>query len=438
MNIMSTYLKDFSQFNPTIKNEHLIRMRQQAIDQFEHTGLPSNKHEQWRYTNLKPITKQDFDFVPDGQGDQKIDEHDFDLSLFSKLVGYRLVFVNNHYIAALSEHDDLPQGVTICDLNSALSDHPDTMQYLNHCAAQYDCPFTKLNTAFINQGCYIKVDDKVQLDQPIYMIYLNTDEQRTLVTHPRNVIILGEQAQAEVIEYHHHITDNSHFTNVVTETILSKQALCHYTQIISDSLNHCYIGKLYSHQAEHSMLHSNMFSLGGKLTCHDIHSSLAEEHAAIRMNGLYMGNGEQHSAHRTHVDHLSPHTQSDERYHGVLDDDAHGVFKGKVVVHQDAQKTIAHQVNKNLLLSADAEIDTQPQLEIYADDVQCTHGATVSQLDQQSLFYMRTRAIDLPTAKKLLMAAFIKNVIDDFNTALCDHIHHIIAQKTGDDTMQQT
>ena len=229
--------------------------------------------------------------------------------------------------------------------------------------------------------------------------------------HPRNLVVMAEQSEATLIESYVGLDDADYFTNAVTEISLADNAILKHYKVQQESLNAYHIGSLNAWQGKNSQLESHSVSLGGALVRNDIHSQLDAEGANIVMNGLYMTSGRQHVDNHTRVDHLKPHTYSTENYRGVLNDRSRAVFNGKVVVHKQAQKIDAHQNNANLLLSDDAEIDTKPELEIYADDVKCSHGATVGQLDENMLFYLRSRAIDEETARSLLTYAFADEVI---------------------------
>ncbi len=249
------------------------------------------------------------------------------------------------------------------------------------------------------------------IEKPVNLLYLSGLNDQPFASHPRNLIILSENSQATIIESYIGLDDSDYFTNTVTEVCMKQNAHLQHYKIQQESMQGYHVGNLNIAQAQDSNVESHSISLGGALVRNDIHSCLEATGAEIMMNGLYMATGRQHVDNHTRVDHLKPNTRSHEIYRGVLNDHARGVFNGKVVVHKDAQKTDAVQSNANLLLSDNAEVDTKPELEIYADDVKCAHGATVGQLDQDMLFYLRSRSIDETTAKSLLTYAFAGEVI---------------------------
>jgi Fe-S cluster assembly protein SufD len=333
-----------------------------------------------------------------------------------------LDFVNGVYSEEHSNISDVPAGVSIENMSTALAKDKDLLaKHLAQYADNNISPFTALNTAFIQHGTYINVPKNTVLEKPITVFYLAKDNGqengKAFASHPRNLIVMGEHAEATLIESYIGLDDANYFTNAVTEVSLSASAILKHYKIQQESLNAYHIGNLNVMQDKDSRLQSNSVSLGGSLVRNDIHGQLAAEGAEIIMDGLYMTNGRQHVDNHTRVDHLKPHTHSSENYRGVLNGRSRAVFNGKVVVHPQAQKIEAYQNNANLLLSDDAEIDTKPELEIYADDVKCSHGATVGQLDENMLFYLRSRAIDEETARSLLTYAFADEVLSNISLA---------------------
>jgi Fe-S cluster assembly protein SufD len=329
-----------------------------------------------------------------------------------------VVFINGVFSKEHSSLDDLDNGLVVENMLDALSNDQDLLaKHLTKYADDKVSPFTALNTAFIQNGTFINVSANTVIEKPINILYLAKGSNGSLATHPRNLIVMGEGSEATVIESYIGLDDANYFTNAVTEVALSSSAILKHYKIQQESLNAYHIGNLNVMQGKDSKFESHSISLGGALVRNDIHGQLAAEGAEIIMNGLYMTGDKQHVDNHTRVDHLKPHTLSTENYRGVLNGKSRAVFNGKVIVHKDAQKIEAHQNNANLLLSDDAEIDTKPELEIYADDVKCTHGATVGQLDQNMLFYLRSRAIDEETARSLLTYAFADELISNINFA---------------------
>ncbi len=410
------YLNDFEQLGDDIKSDWFSEQRKSALTLFKETGFPSSRQENWKYTNTRPIAKQTFTNTNDQS--ISISKDEIEAIRFKGLDCYELVFVNGIYSEEHSNIEDLPENIVIENMATALA--KDSALLEKHLAKYADnkvSPFTALNTAFIQHGTYINVPKNTVIEKPINILYLSKDSSKTFASHPRNLIVLAEHSEATVIESYIGIDDANYFTNAVTEISLTASAILKHYKIQQESLNAYHIGNLNVMQDQNSRFESNSISLGGSLVRNDIHGQLAEEGASIVMNGLYMTNNKQHVDNHTRVDHLKPNTHSSENYRGVLNGQSRAVFNGKVVVHPQAQKIEAHQNNANLLLSDDAEIDTKPELEIYADDVKCSHGATVGQLDQNMLFYLRSRAIDEETARSLLTYAFADEVIRDISFA---------------------
>lgn len=414
------YLNDFEKLDSNVKTDWFSQQRQSALKLFQETGFPITRQENWKYTDTRAIAKKTFSSLKSDPVSISTDE--INNVRFKDLDSYELVFVNGVYSEEHSNINDLPEGVIIEDMAAALAKDNDLLvKHLAQYADSNISPFTALNTAFIQHGTYINVPKNTVLEKPITVFYLAKNNGQangeSFASHPRNLIVMGEHAEAILIENYIGLDDANYFTNAVTEVSLSASAILKHYKIQQESLNAYHIGNLNVMQEKDSRLQSNSVSLGGSLVRNDIHGQLAAEGAEIIMDGLYMTNGKQHVDNHTRVDHLKPNTYSSENYRGVLNGRSRAVFNGKVVVHPQAQKIEAYQNNANLLLSDDAEIDTKPELEIYADDVKCSHGATVGQLDENMLFYLRSRAIDEETARSLLTYAFADEVLSNISLA---------------------
>jgi Fe-S cluster assembly protein SufD len=408
------YVDQFEHLQNELINDHLHEQRQSAIELLQKTGFPTTRQENWKYTDVRPITGKLFNTTPVNL--EKISSSTLENIRLHELDCHELVFINGRYSAEHSSFKVLPGGVVINDLASALKDHNQLIsEHISGFSETKYNGFTALNTAFIRDGAFICLPPDTVIEKPISLLYLSGLNDQSFASHPRNLIILSENSQATVIESYIGLDDSDYFSNTVTEVCMKQNARLQHYKIQQESMRAYHIGSLKITQKRNSQVESHSFSLGGALVRNDIHSLLEAEGAGIRMNGLYMATGKQHVDNHTRVDHLQPHTNSHEIYRGVLNDHARGVFNGKVVVHKDAQKTDAVQSNANLLLSDNAEVDTKPELEIYADDVKCAHGATVGQLDQDMLFYLRSRSIDENTAKSLLTFAFADEVISRIN-----------------------
>lgn len=388
----------------------LQAQRQSAADAFRAAGFPTLRHEDWKYTDVGPITRQLFS-VPE-KLPPRTDAALLETLRCKGLDCHELVFINGMHAPELSSGGAAATDILIQPLALALASDAERLQpYLNHAGDAAKNAFTALNTAFMNDGAAILLPEDAVLDKPVHLIFLSTRQDPACASLPRNLIVLGANAAATVIESYAGADEADYFTNAQTEMILERGARLQHYKIQREGLHGFHVGNLQVLQHRDSRLESHAVALGGRLARSDIDVRLAEPGAGVLLNGLYLAGGRQHVDNHTRIDHLSPHTTSEETYRGVLNDRARGVFNGKVVVHQDAQKTDASQSNANLLLSNDAEVDTKPELEIYADDVKCSHGATIGRLDQDMLFYLRSRAIPEDTARSLLTFAFADEVI---------------------------
>jgi len=392
----------------------LTAHRQSAFDQFQEAGFPTRRHENWKYTDVSRITKTGFVIANPTHNVIQADE--LDSLKFNTVNSHELVFINGQFSAEHSDIGSLDEHVVIGSLRDALKNTPELIenrfnQFANEDHARENHSFAALNTAFFHDGAFIYVPDNVVIEEPIVLYFVSSNTEQTLTTAPRNLIIIGKNAQASVIESFHGLQGVVSFTNTITEIETADGAILEHYKVQQENTDSFHVGGMHLKLHRNSRIESHSISLGGAIVRNDIVTDLAGEGAEIILNGLYMGDGRQHVDNHTLVNHSEPHTRSDEYYRGVLDGRARGVFNGKVVVHKDAQKTDAAQSNANLLLSDHAEIDTKPELEIYADDVKCSHGATVGQLDKNMLFYLRSRGLDADTAKSLLTFAFADEVI---------------------------
>lgn len=402
------YLDEFKQRR--FAEGPLHETRRRALALFEQNGFPGPREENWKYTDVRPLRQRPFTNLGEAPPDPGV--VGIDAVRFKELDCIELVFINGVYAAQYSRLAGLPGAVTLENLAAALARDGDLpASQLTRYADDQASMFTALNTAFIGHGVYLNIPRGTVVERPINILYLSKANGQPHAAHPRNLLILNEGAEATLIESYIGLDEADYFTNTVSEVALGAGAVLKHYKIQQESLNACHIGSLNVRQDRDSKLESHSIALGGALARNDIHSRLAAEGAAIDMNGLYMPNGQQHIDNHTRVDHLEPRTFSMENYRGVLNGKSHAVFNGKVVVHPQAQKIEAHQNNANLLLSDHAEIDTKPELEIHADDVKCSHGATVGQLDKDMLFYLRARAIDEDRARSLLTYAFADEVI---------------------------
>ncbi|MFC5475645.1 Fe-S cluster assembly protein SufD [Paraherbaspirillum soli] len=419
----SRYREQFAQLETQFAGADLLWLQQArhaALERFCALGFPDTAQEDWKYTNVGMIAKRGFNFVPqasngaDGFTIGKLGElaEVAELAELTLSDDYLLVYINGRYAPALSKLKALPQGATVLSLAAALADH----------ASKFDAMpagsngFAALNAAFWNDGAYIELAPTVEVEAPIHLLFIATEAD--LMTHPRHIIHAGPGARATIVEHYIGADDIAYFTNAVTQIVLEPGAAIEHYKLQQESGHAFHIASIDVQQAQNSRFTSHSFALGGLLSRNDIGTCFNQEGCQATLNGLYMASGRQHMDHHTSIDHAQPGGVSREFYKGVLGGAARAVFNGKVIVRPDAQKSDAYLSNRNLLLSDTAEVDTKPQLEIYADDVKCTHGATVGQLDENQVFYLRSRGVDAAQAITLLTYAFASEIVERVGIAL--------------------
>lgn len=388
----------------------LQQLRRDAAEQFNSLGLPTRRHEDWKYTDVQPIAKRDFAVV----ADVEVTLDDLKPYLFEGLDCDRMVFVNGRYQSSLSHIETLPEGAVAQSLAEVLGSGADGLQdALGQMASVSANGFAALNAAFVGDGAFVSLQAGVALQRPLHLLFVSVgSKEQASLAQPRNLILAAENSSAVVIENYITLGEGGGLTNVVTEADLQASAQLTHYKLQQSADNDYHIGTLQVKQAEDSKLVSHAVNLSGRISRHDINTALQAENASCVLNGLYMVDGRQHVDFHTRVDHIAPHCESDETYKGILDGHGRAVFNGQAHVHPGAQKTEAHQSNRNLLLSRTAEIDTKPQLEIYADDVACSHGATVGQLDNTMLFYLRSRGIAAEQARAMLTYGFAHDIVE--------------------------
>jgi len=409
------FVADFERIAPSLPGAGtpwLARLRRDALERFAASGIPTRREEAWKHTSLAALEKAAFTAQPDGS-ERPVAGAGLDGLAFDGLETHRLVFVDGRYVPALSRRGTLPSGVTLHALGEMLADAPAELEpFLAPASAA--TVFSDLNIAFMSDGLYLRLARDSAVPDPIHLVFLATAAGRAV--HPRNLVVAAPGAQATIIE-HYAGGDAAYFTNAVTHIVAGDGASIEHYRMQEEGPRALHIGAVHATQGRSSRLHSHSIALGAALARADITTSFDAEGCDATLDGLYVAGGRQHVDHHTRIDHARLHGTSREHYRGLLDGAARAVFNGKVVVHAGAQKTDARQANHNLLLSRGAEIDSQPQLEIYADDVKCAHGATVGQLDAQQLFYLRSRGIDEAAARSLLTHAFARAVIDRMRLA---------------------
>jgi Fe-S cluster assembly protein SufD len=394
--------------------EWLDRSRESALDAFATTGFPTPRNEDWKYTRVAPIEKRGFKLAQ--QNGIQVQARDVEKFSLGGLECEQLVFVDGRYVDALSNRNVVDGGARITTLESAMNASSQLLEsHLGHYADINGQPFSALNTAFMTDGAVIHAKNRGANKLPIHLLFIATREG--VVAHPRILVIAEAGSRTTVVESYTSLVDGCYFTNALTEIALMEEAQVDHYKLQEESTKAFHVATLQVQQGRDSRFASHSISFGGQLVRNDINVLLDGEGAWCTLNGLFMASGRQHVDYHTRIDHAKANGTSEEVYKGILDGRARGVFNGRVKVHPDAQKTDARQTNKNLLLSRDAEIDTKPELEIYADDVKCSHGATVGQLDEQTLYYLRSRGIGEAQARNLLTYGFAKDILDRIDLA---------------------
>jgi Fe-S cluster assembly protein SufD len=387
-------------------------IRKTAIARFSELGFPTTHDEDWRFTNVAPIAARPFkpvlEYSAGGLNAGAIAKNSF-----TNLKASRLVFVNGHFASEFSTILPAPKGVKIGSLAAALqSDSALLEKHLGRHSHDGNNAFTALNTAFFRDGAFIYVPAGVTVTEPIHLLFIATETEPNATVLPRNLIIAEKGSRLTVIESYVGAAGGAYFTNAVEELIIGENAIVEHCKFQDESPAAFHIAAIHVHLGRNCNFIAHSIATGARLSRNNIRTSLADEGVECILNGLYLTRDEQLADHHMIVEHAKPHCNSHEYYNGILAGRSKGVFHGRILVRPDAQKTDAKQTNKNLLLSEDATVDTKPQLEIYADDVKCTHGATIGQLNDESIFYLRARGIGLETARRMLIHAFAGEIID--------------------------
>jgi len=425
------YREEFAGLEPQLAGAGLPwlrRARRAAFEHFTELGFPTTRHEDWKYTNVAAIERRAFRALPESLNGVSAAQ----VSELAFTGGQLLVFVNGRYAPGLSRLGTLPGAARIMSLASALSDHADQLEaLLARDIEPFPNGFAALNAAFWADGAYIELPAGTVIEEPVHLLFITTEAD--LQVHPRNIVRAGTGSQISIVEHYVGLDGTAYFMNATTEVIADRGAVVEHHKLQQEAGRAFHIAGIHALQGQDSRFTSHSFALGGALSRNDITTRLDAEGCEVTLHGLYMAHGRQHMDHHTCIDHAKPRGVSREFYNGVLDGAARAVFNGKVIVRPDAQKTDAHQSNRNLLLSEDVEVDTKPQLEIYADDVKCSHGATVGQLDENQIFYLRTRGVDESAARSVLTYAFAEEIISRAAIApLRDRLEELLINRLPD------
>lgn len=410
----ATYVEDYEALasNAGAKAGWLKALRASGLERFQASGFPNQREEDWRFIDLAPVTGKNFRLADSARS--TVRAADIAPYLF-EIPGVRtLVFVNGAFVPSLSNLSDLPPGVTVSHLAGVLATDPEKVSpHLGRYAKQEANGFTALNTAFVRDGLFVRVGPGADAGAPIHAVFVSDGRADGAATYPRSLVLVERGGRASVIESYVGLTENSYFTNVVTEAVVAEGGHLEHIKIQRESPNAYHIGTTHLHQARDSRGVSHAISFGAALCRNNLDVVLDGPGVEAQMFGFYMGRGTQEVDNHTYLLHAHPNCSTREVYKGILDGRAHGVFNGKIYVTPLAQKTDAKQTNRALLLSDHAKIDTKPQLEIFADDVKCTHGATVGRLDPMAAFYLKSRGIGGDLARKILTYAFAAEVLEE-------------------------
>jgi Fe-S cluster assembly protein SufD len=423
------YISNFKTFEASLNggSKHPFHeLRKTAIEEFESLNFPTIKDEEWKYTNVSPVLNYYFKVETPSS---KISKDDVKKFLFDDEFT-TLVFINGKFSAELSGTNKKTKDAIITNLSDAIKEHPELIEkHLGKYADYKENAFTALSTAFTNDGTFIYVEKGKIIKNPVQILYL-TDGASESAFAPRNLFIAEDNAQFKVVELYAGLNSNVYFNNSITEIVAGESAVIEHVKIQDEALDSFHISNTQIVQERNSNVSSYNVNFGGKLVRNNINSRFNGTGGECTLNGLYLTKGEQLVDNHTMIDHAQPHCLSHELYKGILTEKSHGVFNGKIYVRPDAQKTNAFQENKNLLLSNDALINAKPQLEIFADDVKCTHGATVGRLDENALFYLRSRGIGEKEARATLIYAFASDVVHSIKiTQVRDRLEEMLADK---------
>ena len=425
--ILSSFIVFENELNGEVDSP-VHEIRRAALHKFEELGFPTKRHEEWKYTNLKPILKHDYKIFP--KTEKTIEFKNVNQYFLNEVDTYKIVFINGIYSSWLSETTN--NGYDICTFNSALKRFKNVVEKHFSQHAPGNEAMVALNTAFARDGAFIRIPKNTVVEKPVEIVFFTTDENTETFTQPRNLVVVEEGAQVRIIERHQSLSKKPNLTNVVTEIYAAQNARVSFYKVQNDVKTASLIDHTTVKQERDSHVNVGTFSFGGKLTRNNLNFFMAGENIESHMDGITAIGEGQLVDHHTLADHQQPNCYSRELYKGIFNDNAKGVFNGKVMVHRDAQKTNAFQANNNILLTDKARIDTKPQLEIYADDVKCSHGCTIGQLDEEALFYLRTRGIPVREAKAMLMYAFANDALNHVNIPeLKKKLTQLIAKNLG-------
>jgi Fe-S cluster assembly protein SufD len=431
INVKDWYLSNFGEFEKRLnggKENSIHKKRKDAISSFSKLDFPSLKDEEWKYTSIAPLMK--YNFIPSYEK-KTVSKELVKSLLFDEMEHSLVVFINGRYSEEHSDLLNLPDGVIVGSIAEEIKKNNKTL--LNHFGKYADHQnhiFTALSTAYTDDGAFVFVPEGKIVEEPIHIIFITDSGDEKILSQPRNLFVAEKKSQATIIEHYVGDENEIYFTNAVTEIVAEENAVLDHIKLQEESKKAFHIARMEVDQERNSNFSSHLISTGGDLTRNDFNARFNDEGGECTLNGLYMIDGTQLFDAHTLMDHAKPHCNSHEHYKGILDDKSRGVFNGKVIVRQDAQKTNAFQQNNNILLSNEALVNTKPQLEIFADDVKCSHGATIGQMDDDAKFYLKSRGIGEEASKGILLHAFASDVIISVKIeSVRNYIEKIITEK---------
>ncbi len=406
----------------------LDSIKKDALAKFSSLKFPTIKDEEWRFTNISPLLKFNFNPVV---GKKEFDTNEFGKLKLKDSFNNRLVFVDGIFSTKLSETGSLSKLMIAKNLKSAVKENNDMFhKYFNKYADYNEQIFASLNTAYCSDGAFIVIPENKIIEEPIFLLFISTSNEDQALLQPRNLFISGKNSEATIIEQYIGLADNVYFTNAVSEVVVGENARLNHIKIQEESGSAFHISKVEADQERNSNYESISISLGAEISRDEISATFKAEGSECTLNGLYLTNGSQlHDTH-TMINHAKPFCNSHEHFKGILEGKSRGVFNGKVIVRPNAQKTNAFQENNNIILSNEALVNTKPQLEIFADDVKCSHGATIGQIDNESLFYLKSRGIGEENARTILIHAFAGDVVKTIKSeAIKNYLEEILDKR---------
>ncbi len=431
IDIKDWYISNFGEFEKRLnggREDFIHQQRKAALSDFSKLQFPSTKDEEWKYTSIAPLLKHNF--VPPLE-ERNVSKEHISSKLFDEMEHSLIVFINGRYSAEHSDLLNLPEGVVVGSIANEIKNNNQILRkYFGKYADYKNHIFTALSTAYTEDGAFIYIPAGKIVEEPIHIIFITTAGDKKILTQPRNLFVAEKSSQATIIEHYVSNEENIYFTNAVTEIIAEENAVVDHIKLQEESKKAFHIARMEVDQERNSNFSSHSISTGGDITRNEFNARFNDEGGECTLNGLFMIDGTQLFDAHTLMDHAKPHCNSHEHYKGILNDKSRGVFNGKVIVRQDAQKTNAFQENNNILLSDEALVNTKPQLEIFADDVKCSHGATIGQMDEDAKFYLKSRGIGEDVSKGILLHAFASDVVTSIKIeSVRNYIEKIITEK---------